>query len=83
MKGPIKLGGWVHVGPAFRLTRVPAHRRAPRKQQSRSGPVTVITVHADVWEAALRVAEGDPLRIQIIDPTTVIVHNRRTTRRTA
>lgn len=54
-----------------------AAAKRPERQRPRSGPVTVIRVMPELWAHALRTADGDAHRIQIIDSTTVIVHNGR------
>ncbi len=41
------------------------------------GSLTVLRVHPMVWKHALAAAEGDARRIEIIDESTVTVHNRR------
>jgi hypothetical protein len=46
--------------------------RAPR---AASNPVTTITVHPDVWAAALRLAGGIASRIEVRSETDVTVHN--------
>ena len=38
-------------------------------------PLTYTKVDADVWLLAMHAANGDPSRIQVIGPDTVIVHN--------
>jgi hypothetical protein len=47
--------------------------RAPRGPSS---PLTVIRVDPEVWEAALRLADGEASRIQVHSDTNVTVHNR-------
>jgi hypothetical protein len=39
-------------------------------------PVPAITVNPSVWADALRQADGDAARIEIVSPTSVVVHNR-------
>lgn len=39
-------------------------------------PVPVTTVNPSVWADALRQADGDAARIEIVSPTSVVVHNR-------
>lgn len=52
-----------------------AAARATRTARKGNGPVTVITVHRAVWEAALEAANGDAGRIEIISATEVVVRN--------
>lgn len=46
-----------------------------KKSKPRSSAVVVTEVHPMVWEAATELCEGDKSRIEIIDETTVVVHN--------
>jgi len=39
------------------------------------GPVSVIKVVPAVWRRALALAGGDAQRLQVLSPTTVVVHN--------
>lgn len=39
-------------------------------------PVPAVAVNPSVWADALRQADGDAARIEIISPTSVVVHNR-------
>jgi hypothetical protein len=39
-------------------------------------PVPATTVNPTVWADALRQADGDAARIEIVSPTSVVVHNR-------
>ena len=39
-------------------------------------PVPATTVNPSVWADALRQADGDAARIEIVSPTSVVVHNR-------
>lgn len=41
------------------------------------GSLTVLRVHPMVWKHALAAADGDARRIEIIDESSVTVHNRR------
>ncbi|MGF1661876.1 MAG: hypothetical protein ACFCVG_05310 [Kineosporiaceae bacterium] len=40
----------------------------------RSFPVVVTTPHPGLWREALREAEGDARRIEIVSPTNLVVH---------
>jgi hypothetical protein len=39
-------------------------------------PVPAITVNPSVWADALRQADGDAARIEVVSATSVVVHNR-------
>jgi len=43
---------------------------------ARRTPLDEITVHPAVWADALRQAGGDPDRIEVVSPTSVVIHNR-------
>jgi hypothetical protein len=43
---------------------------------ARRTPIEEITVHPAVWADALRQAGGDPDRIEVVSPTSVVIHNR-------
>ena len=54
------------------------HKYAAARMQRRGTPVyrvTVIKVRPMVWREALRLSNGDPRRIVIIDAETVVVKN--------
>ena len=53
-----------------------ARRGRPAGSRNRNGPVIVITVNRALWQHALRAANGDGSRIQIVNETTVIVRNK-------
>jgi hypothetical protein len=40
----------------------------------RSFPVVVVKPHPGLWREALREAEGDARRIEVVTPTKLIVH---------
>lgn len=57
------------------LSAVTVKRRSPRR---RLKPETAyIKVDARVWQAALRLAEDDVTRIEVLSPTEVVIHNKR------
>lgn len=43
----------------------------------RSTRVSTTKVHPPVWRVALRLAEGDGLRIEVVNEREVVVRNRR------
>lgn len=45
-----------------------------RRESTEPAPAT--TVNPSVWADALRQADGDATRIEIVSPTSVVVHNR-------
>jgi hypothetical protein len=47
---------------------MPARKRTPQ------APVTVTTPHPGMWAEALRQADGDARRIEIVTPTRLVVH---------
>ena len=49
-------------------------RRAPRKG-ARSSRIATLIVDPRIWGTALRLSQGNPRRIEVIDELTVIVHN--------
>lgn len=50
-------------------------RRRRREVLKRCSEVRSVTVSKKVWRDALRRADGDSTRIQVIDETNVIIHN--------
>jgi hypothetical protein len=59
---------------AIHRDTVARHPRSPQRKP-KSGPVTVLLVDPKVWRHALDMADGDVRRLQIVDETTVVIHN--------
>jgi hypothetical protein len=59
----------------------PPVRRRQRASTPRPSSVTSITVNKKVWKDALRRADGDITRIQVLSEEGVIVHNNGNWRR--
>ena len=60
---------------AFRVHGRALARRKPA-QRPKSGEVATVTVHPQVWRAALDAADGDATRLVVESPTSVTVLNR-------
>jgi hypothetical protein len=58
---------------AFQVHGAALVRRAHRAPARRPEPVETLTVHRGIWQTALRLAEGDPRRIQIVHARRVEV----------
>jgi hypothetical protein len=69
--------GGIPVTAAYRLHRTAALRASQARKPPRSAHVTTVRVAAVVMAEALRLAEGDPRRLRIIDASTVLVSNPR------
>ena len=54
-----------------------------RTVSARSSQPTTITVDPAVWATALKLADGDALRIEVLSATDVVVRNGRSRRLTA
>jgi hypothetical protein len=54
-----------------------AKKRKTATAKKRRQTATKTKVDARVWKAALRLAGGDALRIQVKSPTEVVVNNKR------
>lgn len=66
----------------FQVTETAAARLPRQRRQYRSTKVVHVVVDPRVWATARRLAEGDMRRVEIVDATTVVVHNHpRNTRK--
>lgn len=62
------------------ITEFSEKPKSSRKRGSnKSSKITKVTVDPRIWETALKLAEGDALRIKVIHETEVIVLNHRKT----
>jgi hypothetical protein len=50
-------------------------RRKAGKPQNVASPVKASKPDVRVWKVALRLAKGNHKRLEVVEPTTVIVHN--------
>jgi hypothetical protein len=56
------------------IHRNAAAKTPKRKPRQLNGPVESIVVDRRVWKEALRLAEGNPRRLRIVDEKTVVVN---------
>lgn len=57
------------------VTNWTEHRKKVLRIKGKSSRITALRVDPRIWGTALELAEGNPRRLQVIDETTVIVHN--------
>jgi hypothetical protein len=50
-------------------------RKKAGKPQNVASPVHIVKPDIRVWKMALRLAKGNRKRLEVVEPTTVIVHN--------
>lgn len=67
------------VRPSFKLSGGSKREGVfiEKKLNRLNHPVRVIRVNYRVWEQAIALADGDALRIEVISPDEVLVHNKR------
>ena len=70
-----------YSNPVRESFRVAGDTGSPRRVAGRRHAVETVTVDPRVWAAALMLADGDALRIEVIHAEDVIVHNDRGWRR--
>jgi hypothetical protein len=63
------------MSEAFRLDGKAAARRVKRSRPH-NGPVVTRQVPGEAWATALRLAGGNPRRLQILSPDAVLVLNK-------
>ena len=61
------------IRETFRLSA--RGERAPAKARRTAQPVSVTRVHPEVWATALKLADGDALRLEVVSSEEVAVHN--------
>lgn len=65
------------VRPTFTLHRDAAGvRRQERAAGPSCGPVSSVRVDPRVWSVAMDLCGGDPLRLEVVSSTEVVVHNQ-------
>ena len=67
------------VRPSFKLSGGSKREGVfiEKKPSRLINPVRVVRVNHYVWEQAIALADGDALRIEVISPDEVLVHNDR------
>ena len=66
-----------YANPVRESFRVAGDTGSPRRAAGRRHAVEVVTVDPRVWRAALELANGDALRIEVVNAEDVIIHNNR------